>query len=152
MKNEELIFALCRSEVFTDKDLRLFAVWCAREALKLDTNPDARSVEACNVAERFANGNATSEELAAAGDAAWEAAGEAARAAAWAAATTAGYAAVAASWAARAAGYAARDAAWDAGVSGDAGDERDEAICTAMNAQIEIMRTMNGGVLPDFSR
>ena len=48
-----------------DRTLRLFAVWCAREALKLISNPDPRSVEACNVAERFANGEATSGELAA---------------------------------------------------------------------------------------
>jgi len=46
-----------------DKGNRLFAVWCAREALKLIPNPDPRSVEACNVSERFANGEATKEEL-----------------------------------------------------------------------------------------
>ncbi len=75
---KDIIWVLCRNEFLTDKDLRLFAVWCAREALKLDSNPDERSVNACNIAERFANGEATSEELAAAG--------AAARAAAWAAA------------------------------------------------------------------
>ena len=52
---------------------RLFAVWCAREALKLIAEPDARSVKACNVAERFANGEATQDELAAASDAASDA-------------------------------------------------------------------------------
>lgn len=62
----------------TDKDMRLFAVWCAREALKLD-NPDERSINACNVAERFANGQANSDELAAARDAAGAAARDAAR-------------------------------------------------------------------------
>ncbi|HUV93083.1 MAG TPA: hypothetical protein VMV80_08350, partial [Anaerolineales bacterium] len=65
---------------------RLFAVWCAREALKLVDEPDPRSVEACNVAERYANGEATKEELVAAryaaGYAAWDAARTAARAAA----------------------------------------------------------------------
>ena len=74
-----------------DKTLRLFAVWCAREALKLIDNPDPRSVAACAVSERYANGEATSEELsaawdaawAAAWDAAWDAARDAARAAAW---------------------------------------------------------------------
>ena len=61
--SRDIVWLLCRNEFLTDKDLRLFAVWCAREALKLDANPDKRSVETCNVAERFANGDATSEEL-----------------------------------------------------------------------------------------
>ena len=90
---EDIIWAVCHNDYMTDRDLRLFAVWCVREALKL-VDPDPRSVEACNVAERFANGNATDEELAAAWAAAWDAtraaaraaARDAARAAAWAAA------------------------------------------------------------------
>jgi len=61
----------------SDKDLRLFAVWCAREALKLVKTSDERSINACNVAERFANGEATKEELDAAKDAAWAAARDA---------------------------------------------------------------------------
>jgi hypothetical protein len=87
----------------SDKTNRLFAVWCAREALKLVKDADPRSVAACDVAERFAYGNATAEELAAAWAAAWAAASDAAAwAAAWAAASDA------AAWA------AARAAAWDA--------------------------------------
>jgi len=35
--------------------------------------PDNRSIEACDVSERYANGEATDEELAAASDAAWDA-------------------------------------------------------------------------------
>lgn len=62
---KDIVWLLCHNEFLSDKDLRLFAVWCAREALKLVENPDARSIEACNVAERFANGDATMEELAA---------------------------------------------------------------------------------------
>ena len=107
---QDIIWVLCRNEFLTDKDLRLFAVWCAREALKLDSNPDERSINACDVAESFANGEATSEELAAARDAALDAAS----AAAWAAARAAALAAAsAAAWApARAAASAAaRDAA-----------------------------------------
>jgi len=73
---EDIIWVVCRNEYMTDKDLRLFAVWCAREALKL-VDADPRSIEACDVAERFANGEATKEELIAAGDAAG-AAGDAA--------------------------------------------------------------------------
>ena len=38
-----------------DRTNRLFAVWCAREALKLTPAPDPRSVTACDVAERFCN-------------------------------------------------------------------------------------------------
>ena len=66
-----------------DKEWRLFAVWCARKVQHLMTDP--RSVAALDVAERFANGTATQEELAAA----WAAARDAAMAAAWAAAMAA---------------------------------------------------------------
>jgi hypothetical protein len=102
-------------ETWNEKTARLFAVWCAREALKLVDNPDPRSIAACDVAERYANGEATDEELAAARAAAWDsardAAGAAARAAAWAAAwDAAGAAARAAAW--YAAGAAVRYAAW----------------------------------------
>ena len=91
------------------KQYRLHAVWCARRALARVESPDPRSVEAVDVAERFANGLATKEELTvareAAMDAAWDAdsvaASDAARAAAWDAASVA-------------ARYAAWDAAWDA--------------------------------------
>jgi hypothetical protein len=85
--------------------MRLFAVWCARQALALIDQPDPRSVAACDVAERYANGEATSEELAAARAAARDAAGAAAWDAAWDAAGDAAW---------DAAGAAARDAAWDA--------------------------------------
>ena len=110
-----------------DREIRLYAVWCARQVQHLNTDP---RVSACiDVAERFANGEATDEERAAAraaaGDAAraaaGDAAGAAARAAAWAAAGDAAWAAArAAAWDAAwaAAGDAARDAAWAA--AGDA--------------------------------
>ena len=78
---------------------RLFACDCAERALNRERErggePDPRSWESITVARRFARGEATQEELAAAWDAAWTAAWDAARAAAWTAA-----------WA------AARDAAW----------------------------------------
>jgi len=106
---DDIIWVLCREEYMTDRDMRLFAVWCAREALKLIDNPDPRSVEVCNVAERFANGGATKKELDAAGAAAWAAAWDTAWAAAW---DTAWDAAWGAAWAA--AGDAARGAARDA--------------------------------------
>jgi hypothetical protein len=86
-----------------ERDARLFAVWCARQVQHLMT--DERSIAALEVAEKFANGEATQEELDAARAAAWAAARDAARAAArdaaWAAARAA-------------ARDAARDAAWAA--------------------------------------
>jgi hypothetical protein len=60
-------------EFLSEKDLILFVVWCARELLKPIENPDERSVNACNVAERYANGKATKEELHIAYDAAFNA-------------------------------------------------------------------------------
>jgi hypothetical protein len=71
---KDILWLLLRKEFMPEKDLRLFAVWCAREALKLVEIPDKRSIEACNVAERYANGEATKEELLAAYDAAHNAA------------------------------------------------------------------------------
>ena len=62
----DVVWLLCRKEFMSDRNLRLFAVWCAREALKLVESPDIRSINAFNVAERFANDQTTSEELAAA--------------------------------------------------------------------------------------
>ncbi len=98
-----------------DREIRLYAVWCARQVQHLMTDP--RSTDALDVAERFADGQATSEELRAAGaaavDAAWDAAGDAAVDAAVDAAWAAGDAAWAAARAAGAAG-AAGAAAWAA--------------------------------------
>ena len=65
------------------KTARLFAVWCARKALALVQNPDPRSVAACDVAERYAHGEASDKELASARASAWDAAWNAAWDAAW---------------------------------------------------------------------
>ena len=46
-----------------DKIDKLFAVYCAREALKLIDNPDQRAVNVVDVAEKYAHGEATKEEL-----------------------------------------------------------------------------------------
>jgi hypothetical protein len=80
------------------KEVRLFAVWSARQVQHLMTHP--RSLSALDVAERHVDGKATDEELAAA----WAAA----RDAAWEIGLEAEYAA----WAA--ADVAASHAAWDA--------------------------------------
>lgn len=65
-----------------DREIRLFSVWCARQVQHLMTDP--RSVEALDVAERYANGQASDTELAdawdAASSAAWDAAWDAAQA------------------------------------------------------------------------
>ena len=105
-----------------DREIRLFGVWCARQVQHLMTDP--RSIAALDVSERFANCNATQEELDAAraaardasdaaSDAAW-AASDAASAAAWAASDAASAARAAASAAASAAAWDASDAASDA--------------------------------------
>ena len=92
----------------SNREIRLYAVWCARQVQHLMT--DKRSLDALDVAERYANGLATKKELAiaeaAAEAAAWDAARDTARAAraAVAAAGDAAWAAVAAAW------DAARDA------------------------------------------
>jgi hypothetical protein len=106
-----------------DREKRLLAVNYARQAQHLITDP--RSLDVLDVSEKFANGEATREELAAAREAAWVVAGPAAEAAAryaaWAGADAAAWVAARdAAWAAAraaavaAAGDAARAAAGDA--------------------------------------
>ena len=92
-----------------DREVRLFAVWCARQVQHL--MKDQRSIDVLDVAERYANGEATGDEL----EAAWNAARDAADAA-WAAAYNAADAAArdAASAALAAALAAAASAAWAA--------------------------------------
>lgn len=106
-----------------DKEIRLFAVWCARQVQHL--LKDERSLKALDVAEKFAKGEASEGELRAAyaasayparAAAAATAAAAAVTAAAYAYAAYAAYAAAAyAAYAARAARAAARAAAASAG-------------------------------------
>lgn len=96
----------CRAEPQYDREWRLYAVWCARQVQHLMT--DQRSIAVLDVAERFANGEATREELLLARDAAWAAVGDAAGYAAWAAARDAAWAAWTAALAAE--GTAAHEA------------------------------------------
>jgi hypothetical protein len=124
-------------------EMRLYAVWCARQVQHLLTDP--RSLEVLDVAERHARGEATDDELEAARAeraeraAAWAAAG-AERAATWdaraAAGAAAGNAAGAAAWAAAgaagAARAAARAAAWAA--AGAAGAVARNAVWAARAA------------------
>ena len=139
IKPEWLAWIAFRRGVLTDRELRLFAVWAARQVQHLMNDP--RSVQAIDTAERFANGNATKEELsaawAAAGDAAWAASWDAARdAAAWAAQNAA-----AAQDAAR---DAARTATWTASArtaaARTAWASREAAWAAALYAQAEWLR------------
>lgn len=84
LKPEWLIWVATRPGVLTNKELRLFAVHCARSVEHLMT--DQRSKYAIAVAERHANGEASDAELAAARAAARAAAWDTAWATAWAAA------------------------------------------------------------------
>ena len=98
---KDKIWAFTRKGIVDDKMLRLFAVGCARRVQHLMT--DQRSIDALDVAERYANGNATKDELAVARDAAWYAASAAANNAAiyaaWGAASAAANnAAIYAAW------------------------------------------------------
>ena len=86
--------------VLDDRTLRRFAVWCARQVQHLMKDP--RSIALLDVAERYAEGQATNEEL------------QAARHAAWAAWSPSMAAAQAAEAAGQAAWASAGDAAWDA--------------------------------------
>jgi hypothetical protein len=86
-----------------NKEMRLYAVWCARQVQHLMI--DQRSINSLDVAEKFAHGLATNEELVAA----WHAARAASWGALWAAARAAARdAALHAAW------HAARAAAWHA--------------------------------------
>ena len=122
-----------RVENWNERTARLFAAWCARQALALVPDPDPRSVAAVDTAERFASGRATAGELDAAREEAWAAAGDAARVAwdaswavaravAWAVAWDQARAAAGAAWTAAwaAASAAGRDAVVAARAAGDA--------------------------------
>ncbi len=127
---KDKVWAFTREGIVGDKTLRLFAVGCARKVQHL--MKDQRSIDALDVAERYANGNATKDELAAARAAAWAAARDAtedelaaAEASEWAAAWEA---------AGRAAWDAALAAAWEAARA----SEREAARASARQAQVEI--------------
>jgi len=120
---EDRLWVVLRRGWIDDRTLRLFAVWCAREALRLVDESDPRSIAACDTAERYAFGGATDKELIAAWDTAKAAARDAAEAADWDAAWDVAWAAAeaaakAADWTARTAARAAAEAAdravWDA--------------------------------------
>jgi len=155
------IWVVCRRELLSDKLLRLFAVWCARQV----TQPDERSINAINVAEAYAKGLADFAELSDAKDSAWSAAinskstatRDAARAAVWATTSAVEKAASraadsttavdsAAEWAAawatasdsasKAASAAASAAGWDAAIAAASVAAWDAASAAASAAQV----------------
>ena len=118
---QDKFWVVFREGIISDKTLRLFAVWSYRQTLAWIKDPDPRSVEAANVAERFASGEATEEELLSAASAArpatsasWSAARSAtsaAASAAWSVAWSATSAAESASWSVA---WSATSASWSA--------------------------------------
>ena len=157
-----MLWALDRIGYDDKKTLRLYACACVRRTplangrTVWDLLPDERSRTAIDIAERYANGNASVDDLTAAGTAAWAAAEAAARAAeaaagaaAWEAVWAAGSAAEAAgaAWAAGSAAWAAWAAAGaaraDAGTAGaDAGTAGADAEAAARAWQADLLRTM----------
>ena len=81
---DQALQALCQVKGH-DREIRLYAVWCAQQVQHLLT--DQRLKTALDVSERFANGLATAQELAAASsaaeDAAQDVADDTARATQW---------------------------------------------------------------------
>jgi hypothetical protein len=139
-----------------DREIRLFAVWCARQVQHLMT--DRRSIDALDVAEQFAKGEATEEQLSdarsaaeSAAKSAWDAwdawaaesaaefttwadlhgtrASEfAARASVFAADSADWFAAQSAASAAASAARAARSATWDAAWSAADSAQKEELL------------------------
>ena len=144
-----------------DRDIRLFSVWCAWQVQHLMR--DSRSTNALDVAERFANGKATKEELEAASAAAWaawdasatpNAANVATSAAACAANAACATSATNPAWAANAA-WLASAAAWAAGAAWlasaaawDASVDTSVDASAARAAQTEMFKLMCDGKAP----
>lgn len=131
----DIIWLLCHKDFLSDKQLRLFGIWCAREALELVDNPDPRCIEACNVSELYANKEATKEELEFARDAAADAREAAVNAFARdTAAVNSTYAAVAAAYVNDVdVAYYAAAAAAAAGAAADAAADRVVARAAQLN-------------------
>jgi hypothetical protein len=60
---DDRFWCVLRHELMSEKAMRLFIVWCYRQTLKFIDNPDPRSVQAVDIAERFAKNEATVKEL-----------------------------------------------------------------------------------------
>jgi hypothetical protein len=104
---QDRLWVVLRTDLVSEKCMRLFAVWCARQVVKPDADP--RTLNALEIAEKYANGEATDSEL----SAAYSAANSAAYSAAYSAANSAAYSAanIAANIAANSAAYIAANSA-----------------------------------------
>ena len=60
---QDKIWVILRRDFIRNKTLRIFAVWCAREAIKLEPNANPICVNAINTAEAYAYGQADWSEL-----------------------------------------------------------------------------------------
>jgi hypothetical protein len=60
---QDRLWVICAGKWVDNKAMRLWAVWCARWALDLAGDRSPHSLASCDVAERFANGDATIKEL-----------------------------------------------------------------------------------------
>ena len=151
-----IIWAVTREGVLSDRELRLFACFCARQNWHLLT--DDRSKRAIETAERCANELATDDDLAdaraEASTAAWIAEKAAAKTAAWPTAKDAiraakRNAARAALWATarNSAWAAARDAARATAWAAAKASTWDAAWASARNAQVKWLRENTN---PDF--
>ena len=132
----------CRCLPEYDSAWRLFAVWCARQVQHMMTDP--RSISALDVAKRFASGEVTAEELAAARAAALAAVS----AATWAAAASAAVSAAAAS-----AAVSAADASAEAVSATVSAAPRAAAKATARESQSSAFRQLiTTGTLPEVGK
>ena len=153
-----LIWVATRPGCLDDKTLRLFAVWCARQVQHLMT--DHRSIAALDVAERYANGEATREELDAAlsaagsaSDAAWSAARSAALSSALSAAGSAALSAAgSAAWSAADAAWSAADAAGSAARSAAGSAARSAAGSAALSAAGSAALSAQASYLREIAR
>jgi hypothetical protein len=68
---KDIFWLLLRSEFLSGKDLSLFAVWCARETLKIVENTNIKINEVYNIVEKYVNEQATIEEFVSASDTAY---------------------------------------------------------------------------------
>ena len=143
-RSDWMLWLLARTVVHkTDPRLRLMACDFGEAVLHLVPEGEDRPRKAIEVARRFANGEATEEELAAARDAAWDAAWAAARAAARDAAWDAARAAARA---------AARDAAWAAAWDAAWAAARDAARAAAWDAAWDAARAAARAAARDAAR
>jgi len=146
---QDRLWTVLHDGVLPDKMLRLFACDCAERALTREREagrePDVRSWEAVQVSRRFANGQATHEELSAARAAAASAAAyadDAATSAAYAAAYAAD-AATSAAYVARAATDTARAATYAAAYADDAATRAAYAAAYAAERRWQVEHLVN---------